>query len=309
MDEADTWARGRDRSGPRVRSDESGTGDEIVVRFWGTRGSIPSPGPRTVIYGGNTACVEILRGGQRWILDAGTGIRKLGSVLVREAESTPITILLTHFHWDHIQGLPFFSPLYKGAFDVRIVGPRQRDAGVEDLLSRQMGPVHFPLDFGEITARLAVEDVEGGEIADAGMHLECMPVRHSSLTLGYRLELGDRRICYVPDNELAGGRYETDPGFRDRFLSFVAGADLLIHDAMFTDAEYPAVEGWGHSTYQQTLDLALEAEVRRVAFFHHAPERSDSDLWENVARLKRGLEEAGRLLQVSAAREGETSVL
>ena len=292
-----------------MRSEEPGTGDEVCVRFWGTRGSIPSPGPRTVIYGGNTACVEVSHAGRRWILDAGTGIRKLGSALVREAESTPVTILLTHFHWDHIQGLPFFSPLYKGEFEIRIVGPRQRGSGIEGLLARQMGPVHFPLDFGEITAELALEDVEGGEVSTPGIRVECMRVRHASLTLGYRLELGGRTICYVPDNELVGGQYEADPGFRGRLLGFVEGADMLIHDAMFTDAEYPAVEGWGHSTYRQTLELALEADVRRVAFFHHAPERSDSDLWEIVARLKRELEEAGRLLQVTAAREGETSVL
>jgi len=275
----------------------------LTFRCWGTRGSIPSPGPRTTRYGGNTTCVEVRRGERRLILDAGTGIRLLGLDLLQNG-GTFQHIFLTHFHWDHIQGFPFFPPLYRPDIDLSIVGPKQSDTDVRSLFAGQMGSDYFPVPFSVVAARMSFAHLGDDDWEIDGMTLRTLRVQHPSHAVGYRIEAGDRVVCFIPDNELEGQGYHTGAGWRDRLLEFVRGADLLVHDAMYTDEEYAERVGWGHSTHRQTLRLAEEAEVGKLLFFHHDPERSDDDLDGIVGRLRDEALARGCPVVMDAAAEG-----
>jgi phosphoribosyl 1,2-cyclic phosphodiesterase len=292
----------RPEGGPSFAGPPPDTG--LRLRFWGTRGSIPSPGASTVRYGGNTPCLEVLSGERRYIMDSGTGIRALGLEILATGASARATLFLTHFHWDHIQGFPFFRPLFDPAADLRIVGPRQEDSDVRSLLEGQMGSIHFPIPLGAIKARTAFEHLNEGDWSDGTATVAAMRVRHPSFTVGYRIEIGGIRMGYVPDNELDGAEHSLGAGWRDRFRTFVEGIDLLVHDAMYTDKEFGSRVGWGHSTFDQCLDLASEAGVKRLLFFHHDPERTDGDLDEWVDRAREQAYRRGGP-EVDAAREGE----
>lgn len=261
------------------------TGTSMTLRCWGTRGSIPSPGPRTTRYGGNTSCVEVRCGERRLILDAGTGIRRLGLDLL-DRGGTFQHIFLSHFHWDHIQGFPFFPPLYHPDVDLHIIGPEQRDIDLRSLFAGQMGPIYFPVPFSAVSARMSFAHLGEDDWEIDGITLRTLRVRHPSHAVGYRIEAGNSVVCFIPDNEVEGEGYDTGAGWRERLLDFVRGADVLVHDAMYTDEEYARRVGWGHSTLRQALRLAEEAEVGRLLFFHHDPERSDADLDAIVGRLR-----------------------
>jgi phosphoribosyl 1,2-cyclic phosphodiesterase len=277
-----------------------------VVRSWGARGSIPSPGAHTADFGGNTSCVEIAIGDRSLIFDAGTGIRALGQKLLAGPPDTEIRahIFLTHFHWDHIQGFPFFAPLYHPRTHLTILGPEQEGVDIQSLFAGQMGPIYFPVPFHQVAARTSFTHLPEGTWEEDGIRVTSLRMRHPSVTFGYRLEAQGRRICYIPDNELEGGSYPTGPEWRRQLLRFVAGADLLLHDAMFTEDEYLNRSGWGHSTYRQALNLATEGGVKRLAFFHHDPDRGDDELDRIVTHHRRELQEKGISLHLEAAREG-----
>lgn len=274
------------------------------VRFRGTRGSVPTPGDDTVRYGGNTPCVEVRTGDALVILDAGTGIRSLGSELKRSEAPVRATVLLTHFHWDHIQGLPFFAPMHHPASRLDIVAPADRDDYVEERLSRQMEPIFFPVPFHGIRAECRYRAWQEGPLEVEGVSVRVLPVRHPSRTVGYRIDTPEASICYVPDNELVGGRYEVPDDWRARLEAFVGGVDLLIHDAMYTADEYVCYEGWGHSTTEQALELARSAGVKRLVGFHHAPDRSDAALDGALAAADAAAADGGFVF--SWAVEGET---
>jgi phosphoribosyl 1,2-cyclic phosphodiesterase len=231
-----------------------------------------------VRYGGNTSCVEVRFGDTLLVLDAGTGIRSLGADLVAAGDPVRATVLLTHFHWDHVQGLPFFHPMHLASSHLHIVAPADRDEYVEERLARQMEPIFFPVPFHGIRAECRFTAWNEGPIEVGEAIVRVFPVRHPSRTVGYRIETPAGSICYVPDNELQGGKYEVAPDWRDRFEEFIGDVDLLIHDTMYTEAEYERHEGWGHSTTEQVLALARSAGARRLVGFHHAPGRSDDEL-------------------------------
>jgi phosphoribosyl 1,2-cyclic phosphodiesterase len=275
----------------------------VTVRCWGTRGSIPSPGPTTVRYGGNTSCFEVLHQGERLIFDAGSGIRPLGMEIVEKGPNA-IHIFLTHFHWDHIQGFPFFPPLYDPEDQIKVVGPKQKDIDVQNLFAGQMGPIYFPVPFNVVAATMEFQHLnEGGyQVGDAA--LDVIRVKHPSYVLGYRIRIAGQVICFVPDNEIEGDIYPVGQDWEQRFRSFVEGADLLIHDSMYTDEEYAGRSGWGHSTFSQALRLAEDAGVKRLLFFHHDPTRSDGELDTVVAKLRDGALARGSRLEVDAAAEG-----
>ncbi len=283
----------------------NGVGNAVSVRCWGTRGSIPSPGPATAGYGGNTTCLEVRAGERRIIFDAGTGIRLLGNRLMEENSVREACIFLTHFHWDHIQGFPFFAPVYNPEFKLRIVGPEQENLDVETLFAGQMGPVYFPIPYEALSASLTFDHLNEGVWDHKGIRMRAMRMRHPSFTVGYRVEASGKSVVFIPDNELVGGPFPTPGGWREKLEEFVSGADLLIHDAMFTQEEYPSREGWGHSTFTQTLDLAVRAGVKQLFFFHHAPERTDAELNQILSRFRSQVQERGLDLGVHAAFEGK----
>lgn len=274
---------------------------------WGTRGSIPSPGPATARFGGNTSCLEIRTHDDRcYIFDAGSGIRVLGNRLEQEPGSTDVDLFVTHFHWDHIQGIPFFAPLHAEDTFIRIHAARQGNLDIETLLKGQMGPVYFPVPYEALAATLSFEHLSGRPWSDNGTEVASYRVRHPADTYGYRIRTGTCAVAYIPDNELVGSTYAVDgPKWYPGLVDFLGGVDVLFHDAMFTDTEYPRVEGWGHSTFKQAIKLAEDAGVKRLYFFHHAPDRTDADLLRILDEARSDVERRGSGLELGVAAEGE----
>jgi phosphoribosyl 1,2-cyclic phosphodiesterase len=284
----------------------------LTLTFWGTRGSVPAPGASTAYYGGNTPCVELRTSTNALlILDAGTGIRHLGRQLLESARDTPIVaeILLSHAHWDHIQGLPFFAPLFQEGHEFTIRGAPEALSGIEHALRAQMAQAVFPVSFDAYRAQVhfrALGEVEQGD----GYALTTHPLRHPGGATGYRITGGNPSapaLVYISDNELGQAEgYASAPEWRDALVSFARGASLLVHDAMYTAEEYERHRGWGHSRYEDVVDLAIDAGVQRLVLFHHHPERSDSALSERVAACQQRVREKGARLEVRAATEGTT---
>ena len=285
----------------------------LRLHFWGTRGSIPSPGSQTVRYGGNTPCVEV-RTSEGWliILDAGTGIRELGRSLIGRANGAPIEgdIFLSHGHWDHIQGLPFFAPIFQRGNHFTIWGAQTTEARVERIVRDQMSPVVFPVSFEEIEASIDFRSVLDGPLVGRGYTVSATEVRHPGGAMGYRFADGNGRgpaLVYISDNELgATEKYDSPGHWRDDLVRFVRDAGVLVHDAMYTREEYDHHRGWGHSTYHDVVALALDANVERLVLFHHSPERADDEVDRRVDECKALVRERGGTTEVLAASEGMT---
>ena len=285
----------------------------LTLTFWGTRGSIPSPGPSTVRYGGNTPCVE-LHTEQGWliILDAGTGIRELGRTLVDRSAGQPIAgdIFLTHAHWDHIQGIPFFAPFFKQGNRFTIWGSKSLQTSIDRVVRDQMSPVVFPVSFEELQARIDFQELAEERRGGNGYEVAAIGVRHPGGALGYRFTTGNadgRALVYVSDNELSpDARYDDPPQWREKLVSFVRGASVLVHDTTYTTGEYQSFVGWGHSTYEQAVELALDANVERLVLFHHRPERTDEEVDRCLEHCRALVAGRGRRLEILAAAEGMT---
>lgn len=280
-----------------------------TVTFWGTRGSIPTPGAHTARYGGNTSCVSVTgQTDQLVILDAGSGIRPLGRELSRVANGPlNLDILLSHTHWDHIQGLPFFQPLNTRGNSVRIYGAPQGGVPLEEILDRQMDPVVFPVPLKALAADLKITEVVTGSFEIDGFLVEAFRLRHPGTTLGYKLVpvSGGHTIAYVTDNELgSGGVYDVPPDWRDRLVRFLSGVDTLIHDGMYSDAMIESRAGWGHSSPQQAVQLARDAGCRRLVLFHHEPEHDDAAIDALLVGARGNAAVHAPGLAVDAAMEG-----
>ena len=288
----------------------------FTLRFWGTRGSIPSPGLATARYGGNTPCVE-LRTQEGWlvILDAGTGIRELGRSLMARTNGEGVAgdIFLTHAHWDHIQGIPFFAPLFHKGNHFTIWGSRSLQTSIDRVVRDQMSPVVFPVSFEELQARIDFQELAEERRAGSGYEVAAIGVRHPGGAMGYRFterNSGAGGLVYVSDNELsAAARYDTPRSWRSRFVEFVRDADVLIHDTMYRAEEYRQFVGWGHSTYEDAVELALEARVGRLVLFHHHPERTDDEVDRCVASCRELVQARGARLEIIAAAEGMTLIV
>ncbi|MBC7897284.1 MAG: MBL fold metallo-hydrolase [Cytophagaceae bacterium] len=283
------------------------------VRFWGTRGSCPTPGADTVRYGGNTTCLELrTASGALVILDAGTGIRELGRSLVAGANGEAIRgdIFFSHAHWDHIQGLPFFTPAFQSGNDFTLWGAPSLFGSLGVVLRQQMSPVVFPVAFDDLGARMEFRELQSNRHEGAGYSMRAIPVRHPGGALGFRFDAQDapgQGLVFIPDNELdAAGADAPEASTRDELLAFVRGARVLVHDAMYTGTEYMHHRGWGHSSYRDAIEFALDAGVETLVLFHHDPERTDDAMDEQLALCRQMVEERKGVLDVQGAMEGVT---
>ncbi len=268
----------------------------MKIEFWGTRGSIAAPGWNTVRYGGNTPCVSVrLEDGTVIILDAGTGLRRLGNALMRE-QPVSAHLLLSHCHWDHIQGFPFFAPAYVAATHLVIYAYPAANRKISKTMTDQMEGAYFPVDFSALNAAIQFVDLDRQELDVGSSRIRLVESNHPGGGVGFRIQDGPRSFVYLTDNELGQGAH--------RFVEFCQGASLLVHDAQYTPEELLAHRGWGHSSYLEVLDLARRAGVARVALFHHDPERSDEDVDALVASCHTEMARQGDAFECFAAGEG-----
>ena len=286
----------------------------MKVTFWGTRGSIAKAGPATVRYGGNTSCVAVRSdAGTLAVIDCGTGAHGLGQHLLEEADGEPIDghILVSHTHWDHIQGLPFFAPLFQHRCRWRISGPSGLGGSLSEVLAGQMEYTYFPVALDQLAASVTHQDLVEGVFEIDDIRVETRFLNHPALTLGYRLEVDGAVVVYSSDHEphaheLGGGG---DIG-RDRYdtahAEWIAGADLLIHDAQYLASEFDDHIGWGHSTVEYVVDVARRADVARVALYHHDPNRTDDQVDELIAVARAHAASTGYGGEIFGAAEGMT---
>lgn len=246
----------------------------MKIKFWGCRGSIPVPDGRMIKYGGNTCCVEIDFGSRILIIDAGTGIRKLGEDLLKR-KILDIDIFITHSHWDHIQGFPFFTPIYSKESNISILGATNSYKQIKDILAKQMSYEYFPVRFTDLKSKINFIEAEEGSDYMNGYMLRTIQTNHPIYTLGIRIEKKERSFVFITDNELCSSKTDTS---WEEFVDFCKNATYLIHDAQFTQAEYNNRKGWGHSAFEQVINLAKDANVQNLGFFHHDPDRKDDEL-------------------------------
>jgi phosphoribosyl 1,2-cyclic phosphodiesterase len=242
------------------------------VKFWGVRGSIACPTTRHIAFGGNTSCVEVFAGGEHIVLDAGTGIRELGQAFVKR-NIKRAHILLTHTHWDHINGFPFFGPAYHADWTFTIRAGHLIDlGGVQKVLAGQMAKPVFPVPLETLRANLTFEDFRAGDDFQIGpdVRVRTSPLNHPQGATGYRIEHAGKAVCYVTDTEHVPGKPD------ENVLGLIEGADLVIYDSTYTDAEFPDKVGWGHSTWQEGVRLCQAAHVKELAIFHHDPDHEDA---------------------------------
>lgn len=293
----------------------------MKVVFWGTRGSVPSPGRDTVRYGGNTPCVEVcLTDTHLVIFDAGTGLRGLGDALIKSGESVKAFIAVSHPHWDHIQGFPFFKPAFIPGNEITIVGAQTKQITLRQMLASQMDKVFFPVQLNELKARIRYHSMREETIPVFNGTLTSMFVNHPSFSLGFRLTVGGRSVVYISDNEpfdreVAKSLRNVDKHVVDKYMKqkgdpnqrvfdFARGADILIHDATYTPEEYVNHVGWGHSDYLFTLKVAAEAGVKRLVLFHHEQTRSDDKVEEILQTCLKEIKKRNYRFECIAAAEG-----
>lgn len=259
----------------------AGTG--ISVRFWGVRGTVPCPGQATLRYGGNTACVEMRCGDQQLIFDAGSGLRQLGREMVRSGEQVDSHLFFTHTHMDHVIGLPFFRPAYSAANRLQFWSGHLASQGrrLEEVLDQLMQPPFFPVPLDIMHACIGFHDFTPGDRIEpgGGVIVRTTALNHPGGAVGYRTEFNGRAACYVTDTEHV-------PGEPDRaVIDLIAGADLVIYDATYTDAQFACYRGWGHSTWQEGARLCELAGAHRLVAFHHDPGHDDEELDRIAAEL------------------------
>lgn len=281
---------------------------EPVVRFWGVRGSVPTPGPSTVRYGGNTSCVEVRLGGQVIVLDAGTGIRLLGDALASEFhdESIDISLLISHTHWDHIQGLPFFAPAYASGNRVNILGYQGARKGLDQVLAAQMESPHFPVQMNKMVSDVSFSEFGHEPFSLGDVRVSVRSLNHPGGAMGFRLEAGGVVVVYVPDNEPEshGASLTSTEDINQGLIDFVRDADVAIMDAQYDASEYPSHEGWGHGCVDDVVKIAAAGRVGELFLFHHDPYHDDEQMDELVANARSLASRVGRGMRVAAAQEG-----
>jgi CheY-like chemotaxis protein len=281
----------------KVRAAFDAAGPRVSVRFWGTRGSIPTPGPRTIRYGGNTSCVEVRCGQTILMLDSGTGAREMGLALQREFQGRPVevAIFIGHTHWDHIQGFPFFMPAYVAGSRLTIHSLRGSDKSLEKVFTGQMDASYFPVSAADLLARLQFVELEGAvKVGDACV--SHVYLNHPGVAIGFRIDIGKKSVVYISDHEpyrRLNGDNEHNRKLDREVDEFARGADLYIREAQYTEEEYPAKRGWGHSTWADALESAHEAGVNLLALYHHDPMHDDDFIDRVVAECRANMQQRG----------------
>lgn len=276
----------------------------MKIKIWGCRGSLPSPGPQTLRYGGNTTCLEIRNDyGNILIVDAGSGIRLLGKSLVQEKNINEVYFFLTHCHWDHLAGFPFFIPAYNDRFTIYVYGGPKDIRSVKKVLAHQVEPPYFPIDFSNLKAKFKFGS-DCPRLETVGFYnFDGIRLSHPNGGYGFTLTNNGKRFVFLTDNEFA---YPHKGGLRrDEYLEYCKNADLLIHDAQYTKEEYKYTYGWGHTTYDDAIDFAIEAGVKRFGIFHHDPDRSDTDLERQVELCKEKVRKKNAFVECFAVYEGQ----
>ncbi len=255
--------------------------DKIEMVFWGVRGTLPVPGKNTIRYGGNTSCMSLeFTTGDFFMFDAGTGIKGLSDhIMAEKKQLIEARIFISHPHWDHINAMPYFVPMYTPGNEIEICGPAHGDITMRELISGQMNGVYFPIKIKEFSARIYFRDLQEEQFDIDGINISTMLLNHPGHCLGYRVEYKGKAICYVTDNEL----YPKTSQFYNEFYieqltEFIRGADAFIADSTYTEKEYPAKMGWGHSAVEQVVELADAAKVKTLYLFHHDPDQTDDDI-------------------------------
>jgi phosphoribosyl 1,2-cyclic phosphodiesterase len=274
----------------------------MLIHVWGSRGSIAVSGKEFVKYGGDTTCLEVIpSSGEVLIIDAGTGIRGLGNKLVKEKKLN-INLLLTHAHWDHLSGFPFFTPIYHKESVIRVYGPQPTQVSLKKIVSKTMTSPYFPIEFEDINADISFLGMGNKNYAIGSVSVSTIPLSHPNEGVGYRLEDDGRSFVFLTDNELTH-KHPTGLDYKD-YVEFARGADLLFHDAEFRKDEYKKTEGWGHSVYRDTVRLALDAGVKSLGLFHHNQDRTDAEVDRIVAESKKLVSSKGSKMKVFAVAEG-----
>lgn len=263
-----------------------------TLHFWGVRGSIPTPGTQTAKFGGNTACVELRCGGERVIFDAGTGLRTLGQELFK-LPALEATLLLSHYHWDHLLGLPFFGPIFKPDTVLHIYGESKAGGGAKDAIMRQFSAPSFPVEFAVLPSKLHFHDAQPGDQFQVGpFAISVGRLNHPNAAIAYRVAVDGVSVVYASDHEHDGSG---DSGL----IEFARGADVLIYDSMYSDESYgQGKKGWGHSTWQEAVRVAKAANVKRLFLYHHDPMNNDAAM-DKLARAAKKLDK-----RVEVSREG-----
>lgn len=269
---------------------------DAYLRFWGVRGSYSAPFDTHLKVGGNTSCVEVRVGEHVLVCDAGTGIIPLGNAMLARKDVRRMLVVLTHYHWDHICGLPFFVPAFMPDWDITFFGPGESPEDIQRRISDQMKAPYFPVEIETWMARIRYLDPHQGEIRYGPMRISYHNVHHPGVTYGYRIKVKDKTIVYVSDNECLfldrsieqriGEFSEAEQRLIHRMrdeertteLKFMSGADILIHDAQYTPEDYEAKRGWGHSCYIDTVNTAMDAGVKQLYLYHHDPNYTDEQV-------------------------------
>jgi phosphoribosyl 1,2-cyclic phosphodiesterase len=281
----------------------------MKIKFWGTRGSIAVPGKDTILYGGNTTCLEItLDSGRVIIIDAGTGIRALGDKLTAKSETLDVHLLITHIHWDHVLGFPYFGPLYRSSTHLRVDGYHTCMHGLKNTFDNRMGDGFFPVKFADLKARITyLETLRHGPLEVDGTVISSAPLHHPQGGFGFRFEEGNKTFVFMTDNELR------ENGWKGRspkdYVKFCKGADILVHDSQYTPSEIEEHRDWGHSDYGAAFVLADKADVKRLILTHHDPARTDCEVTGLATECAVMAKTKGSAMAVEAAMEMSELVL